>query len=57
MHKIVNKKWTYKQTSYTTSSSSSLSGWTKYDTQGNGAVMVIGVVGVTVLLEVVIQDK
>lgn len=30
---IVNKKWTYKQTSYTTSSSSSLSGWTKYDTQ------------------------
>ena len=30
---IVNRKWTYKQTSYTTSSSSSLSGWTKYDTQ------------------------
>ena len=30
---IVNRKWTYKQTSYTTSGASSLSGWTKYDTQ------------------------
>lgn len=28
---IVNKKWTYTLTSYTTSSSSSLSGWTQYD--------------------------
>lgn len=29
---VVNRKWTYTLTSYTTSSSSSLSGWTKYDT-------------------------
>lgn len=30
---VVNRKYTYTLTSYTTSSSSSLSGWTKYDTQ------------------------
>lgn len=28
---VVDRKWTYTQTYYTTSSSSSLSGWTKYD--------------------------
>lgn len=32
---IVNTKWTYTLRSYTTSSSSSLSGWTKYDTTTN----------------------
>lgn len=31
--KIVDTKWTYTLRSYTSSSSSSLSGWTKYDTQ------------------------
>ena len=31
--KIVDAKWTYTLRSYTSSSSSSLSGWTKYDTQ------------------------
>lgn len=31
--KVVNSKWTYDLTSKTTSSSSSLSGWTKYDTK------------------------
>lgn len=31
--KVVNTKYTYTLRSYTTSSSSSLSGWTKYDTQ------------------------
>ena len=30
---MVEQKWTYDLTSYTTSSSSSLSGWTKYDTK------------------------
>ncbi len=30
---VVNTKWEYDLTSYTTSSSSSLSGWTKYDTK------------------------
>ncbi len=29
---IINQKWTYDLTSYTTSSSSSLAGWTKYNT-------------------------
>lgn len=29
---IINKKWSYTLTSYTTSSSSTMSGWTKYDT-------------------------
>ena len=33
---IVDQKWTYTLTSYTTSSSSSLSGWTKYDTKRTG---------------------
>ena len=30
---VVSRKWTYVLTSYTTSSSPSLSGWTKYDTK------------------------
>lgn len=39
---IVDRKWNYTLTSYTTSNSSSLSGWTKYDTKRTGWGGTIG---------------